>query len=221
MLALMLPALAIVKVVKIAVKRMGPAPARAAAGISAATPRKQFSNIWYWPLLGLIVFGFGAFMYWRGAAAGPLTAMKAKDLEEGKKPASSYLKVEGVPVWKETIAFKRTVVEAYVPVVSRDWKQDAVAVYVQVSEDDLSRPTEQVEEKTFTGMTAVGGLPGPVRVSFEQSKFKPAAGYVVIETKEEPAKLKGFGKWPMIVGAALVVGGLAVWGVKRMLSGRG
>ena len=66
-------------------------------------------------------------------------------------------------MWKETIAFKRTVVEAYVPVVSRDWKQDAVAVYVQVSEDDLSRPTEQVEEKSFTGMTAIGGLPGPVR----------------------------------------------------------
>ena len=160
-------------------------------------------------------------MYWRGATAGPLTDVSLKDLEDGKRPASSYLSVEGVPLWKAMVSFKETSVKCYVPLVSRDWKGEAVSVYVECSDDDVPRASAQLEEKTFKGVKAVGGLPGPVRVSFEKSAFKPAAGYLMIETKEEPGKLMGFGKWPMIVGAALVAAGMLWWGVKRVVVGRG
>jgi hypothetical protein len=227
MLVLILTALGIVKVVKVAVKSMGvggvtsPAAPTAGGATEIKSRGMQFSGIIVWPFMGLIAFAIGGFMYWRGATAGPLTAITAKELEDGKKPASSYLSVEGVPLWKETISFKSGSVECYVPLVSKDWKGDSVSAYAQVREDDLPRPSKQLEMKTFKGVTAVGGLPGPVRVIFEKGNFKPAAGYLVIETKEEPAKLMGFGKWPMIVGAALVVAGLSVWGVKRMVMGRG
>ena len=66
----------------------------------------------------------------------------------------------------------------------------------------------------------MGGLPGPVRAGFEKSAFKPAAGYLMIETNEKPARLMGFGKWPMIVGAGLAGAGLLAWGAKRMVMGR-
>ena len=66
------------------------------------------------------------------------------------------------------------------------------------------------------GLKAMGGLPGPVRAGFEKSAFKPAAGYLMIETNEKPARLMGFGKWPMIVGTGLILAGFVVWAVKRI-----
>ena len=144
MVVLLVPAGAVWKLIDVAVKKMGPGGATVGA-VGGGSYRKsrniRLPPVTILPLLGFIALGIGGFMYWRGATAGPLTA--------------------------------------------------------------------------------VGGLPGPVRVSFEKSLFKPAAGYLVIETKEEPAKLMRFGKWPMMVGAALVAAGLLVWGVKRMVAGRG
>jgi hypothetical protein len=223
MLVLIVPAFGLVKLVAVVVSRMGPGAGRSgvAAGATPTKPAEMRLPQWIiLPFLGLIVFGIGAVMYWRGATAGPLTAVNAKDLEDGKNPASAYLSIEGVPMWKETMRFKESSTKCYVPIVSPDWKGEAVWVYVECSDDDLPRPSAQLEIKTFKGMKAIGGLPGPVRVSFEKTMFKPAAGYLVIETKEEPAKLMGFGKWPMIVGAALVAAGMLWWGVKKMVAGR-
>jgi hypothetical protein len=222
MIVLVIPAAAIWKVIELAVRKMGPGGGGTAA--EAATHRKsrdiRLPGVAVLPLVGVIAFGIGAFMYWRGATARPLTALKARDLEVGKKPASSYLSIEGVPMWEETIAFKKTGKECYVPVVSQDWKGQAVSVYVECREDELPRPPGPLRIKTFTGMTAVGGLPGPIRVAFEKTLFKPAAGYLVLQTHDEPAKLMGFAKWPMIVGGGLVAAGLLVWGVKRMVASR-
>ncbi len=58
-------------------------------------------------------------------------------------------------------------------------------------------------------------------MSARKSSLKPAEGYLMIETREESAKIMEFGKWPMIVGAGLMVGGMLVWGAKRMVRGRG
>jgi hypothetical protein len=228
MLALLLPAAGILKLMQMGVKSLGPGGAgkstvaRAASGASGSKVADIRIPQWViLPFLGVIVFSIGAYMYWRGATAGPLTSVSLKDLEDGKRPASSYLSVEGVPLWKAMISFKETSTKCYVPLVSRDWKGEGVSVYVECSDDDVPRASAQLEEKTFKGVKAVGGLPGPVRVSYEKSAFKPAVGYLMIETKEEPAKLTGFGKWPMIVGVGLVAAGLLWWGVKRMVAGRG
>ncbi len=226
MFALILPAVGIAKLMRMAVKKLGPGIGTAPAagnitnGASTPKPARKIPVEFVWPFMGLICIAIGGFMYWRGATAGPLTAVKLQDLEDGKKPASSYLTVEGVPIWQQGIQFGSYGASWYVPLVSKDWKGDAVAVYVEVRGDDVPPRSKQLEIKSFKGMKAVGGLPGPVRVVFEKSALKPAAGYLMLETKEEPAKLMGFGKWPMIVGAALVVGGLVWWGLKRIVIGR-
>jgi hypothetical protein len=225
MVALVLPAWLIWKFVEVAIRRLGPGVGNAgdsavagAAGSSGVKPREiKLPAVTILPLVGVIVLGIGLFMYWRGATAGPLTAVKVKDLEEGKKPASSHLKVEGVPMWEETISFKKSGKDYYVPLVSPGWKPGVVAVYVECKEDDLPR-APGMEVKSFTGMRAVGGLPGPVRVAFEKNLFKPAEGYVVIETREDPVKLVRFAKWPTWIGAGLVGVGLMVWGVKKVLA---
>src|SRR6266550_424857 len=166
MLLVILPAAGIAKLVAVTVKRMGPGAGAVAAVAAGSTGTKAGDwRIPQWvilPMLGVIVFGIGAVMYWRGATAGPLTVVSVQELEEGKKPASSYLSVEGVPLWKETISFKESSVKCYVPVVSRDWKGEAVSVYIECRGEDLPRAPGQLEIKTFTGMKAVGGLPGPV-----------------------------------------------------------
>src|SRR5215213_5869142 len=118
----------------------------------------------------------------------------------------------------QMITFQKSGKESYVPVVSQDWKGGPVAAYLECKEDDLPRPPGLLEMKTFTGMTEVGGLPGPVRVAFEKSLFKPAAGYLVLAIHDEPAKLMKFAKWPTIVGAGLLAAGLLVRGVKRRMA---
>jgi len=226
MLALILPAAGIAKLIRLAVTKLGPGGGTAsvataiAGGAAAPKPAQKFSGDIVWPFMGLICIAIGGFMYWRGATAGPLTAVKLQDLEDGKKPPSSYLTVEGVPIWQQGIQFGSYGSKWYVPLVSKEWKGDAVAVYVEVHGDDVPPRSRQLEIKTFKGMKAVGGLPGPVRVIFEKGPLKPAAGYLMIETNEEPAKLMGFGKWPMIVGAGLVAVGIVSWGVKRMIRNR-
>ncbi len=221
MFALIIPVMGIAKLVQMAVKRLGPGAGGTVASAAGATEPKP-GNLHFpvLPFIGLIALGFGAFMYWRGATAGPLTAVSLKDLENGKKPASSYLSIEGVPLWKAMISFKQTSTKCYVPLVSRDWKGEAVVVYVQCDDDDVPRASAQLEMKRFKGVKAMGGLPGPVRVGFEKSAFKPAAGYLMIESNEEPARIMGFAKWPMIVGGAMVAAGLVWWGVKRMIPAR-
>jgi len=218
---LFIPAAAAWKIVKVSVRTMGPdSTATPQEGVYRKARNIHLPGVLILPLLGAIVFGIGAFMYWRGMTAGPLTAVKAKELEDGKKPASSYLTIEGVPVWDEAVTFKKSGKESYLPVVSQDWKGGPVAVYVECNEDDLPGSPGPLEMKTFTGMTEVGGLPGPVRVAFEKSLFKPAGGYRVLAIHDEPAKLMKFSKWPTIVGAGLLAAGLLVWGVKRMMARR-
>lgn len=222
MFALILPAAAIWKIVQVGVKTIGPGGS-ATVGETAVYRKARnihLPRMLLLPLVGSIVLGLGAFNYWRGMTAGPLTAVKAKELEDGKKPASSYLTIEGVPVWDEAVTFNKSGKDSYFPVVSQDWKGGPVAVYVECNEDDLPHPPGPLEMKTFTGMTEVGGLPGPVRVGFEKSLFKPAAGYRVLAIHDEPAKLMNFAKWPTIVGAGLLAAGLLVWGVKRIVSRR-
>ena len=226
MLVLMLPAIAFLQLVKVAMKTLAPGRLSNSTGSTViaggASGRKAPDfRIPQWvifPFLGVIALAIGGYMYWRGATAGPLTEVSVKDLEDGKKPASSYLTVEGVPLWKALVSFGDTSKKCYVPLVSRDWKGEAVAVYLECGDDDVPRVSDPLEMKTFKGMKATGGLPGPVRVSFEKSAFKPAAGYLMIETREEPAKLMGFGKWPMIAGAGLILAGFVVWAVKRILA---
>ena len=220
-LVLCLPAAAVWKIVQASVRTLGPG---GSATKQEAVYRKacniHIPGVLLLPLLGTIVFGIGAFMYWRAATAGQLTAVKAKDLEADKKPASSYLTIEGVPMWEEAITFNKSGKDCYVPMVSREWTGGPVAVYLECNEDDLPRPPGPLEMKTFTGMTEVGGLPGPVRVSFEKSTFKPAAGYLVLAIHDEPAKLMGFAKWPMIVGGAIMAAGLLVLSARRVFARR-
>jgi hypothetical protein len=225
---LFLPAAAIWKIVAVAVKKGGPGGG-ASAGAGGGAPaeakhhKPRFTHlppIAVLPLVGVIALGIGSFMYWRGATAGSLTAVTVKDLEDGKKPVSSYLTLEGAAVWEEAITFQKSGKESYVPVISRSWKGGPVAAYLECNEDDLPRPPGPLELKTFTGMTEVGGLPGPVRVAFEKTLFKPAGGYLVLAIHDDPAKLMKFAKWPMIVGAALLAAGLLVLVLKKMVAGR-
>src|SRR6266566_8783614 len=86
------------KFVLVAVKRLGPGSAATSSEMgapvdatAAAKPKIEAGFGGFLVFLGVIVLGIGAFMYYRGATAGELMRVSAKELEEGRKPASSYL----------------------------------------------------------------------------------------------------------------------------------
>ena len=125
MLVLMLPAIAILQLLKVSVKTLGlgsgsNSASTAVVGASGTkAPQRAIPQWVVFPFLGLISLAIGGYMYWRGASAGPLTEVSLKDLEDGKKPTSSYLSLEGVPLWKATVSFGETSKKCYVPLVSR------------------------------------------------------------------------------------------------------
>ena len=224
MFLLLIPAAVIWKLVESAIKKLGPGiappPAQSPAvapGTVAAPVKTEFGFGGFLLFVGAIALGIGIFMYWRGATAGELTAVAAKDLEEGRKPASSYLSIEGTALWKEMISFKKTSTDHYVAVISPAWKPGEVAVYLECRDNDIP-PVPQMGAATYTGLTAVGGLPGPVRVEFEKGLLRPKDGYVVLVLKDDPQRLKDFGKWPLLIGAGLLVVGVVWWLIKRSMA---
>jgi hypothetical protein len=172
----------------------GPTPAAAAADQWIRAHKFRLLGV----LLGLMGMAGGGVIWLHGRSAGPLTDLRAADLEAGRAPASGWVRPLGLPLWDQRLDFDAN--DSYAPVVSERWKPgDKVALFVRVA----SAPPPPPGPLKGDGMLVVGGLPGPVRTGFEQSRLPPAEHHQVVYLDRTPENEMAIGV--PLFGAGLIL----------------
>jgi hypothetical protein len=149
---------------------------------------------------GLVLAGMGGIAWWDGSrmTLAPTTALA---MEGGEAPPSRWLRIEGEPQedWAVTYGEKHRQ-DAFVPFVSPGWTPERpVAVVVKVGRG------RSLGNGPVQGVVSRAGLPGPVRVVFEEGGLPLDRRHLVIELGGDPDKEKVFGAIFGGIGALLVV----------------
>jgi hypothetical protein len=176
----------------------GPTPAAAAADQWIRAHKYRLLGAG----LGLMGLVGGGVIWLHGYSAGPLTDLRAADLEAGGAPASGWVRARGRPLWDRRIEFE--VNEVYVPVVSERWKPgDKVALFVRPNGPLTLVAAPVPPPLDGDGTLVIGGLPGPARTDFEKAGLPPAEHHQVVSMGWRPDNEMALGG--PLFGAGLIL----------------
>jgi hypothetical protein len=191
-----------------------------ARGRGAHTEPSKGARVPWAPLLLAAVFlGWAAYFAIEGWTAGPLTAVRPDQVASGQALPSRWVEVSGQLLLDAHVAFGKsgTSPDLFVPLVSPQWQPgEPVALYVKTTEH---RVGDIEASGKATGIVAWGGLPGPVKVAFEEAGLAPADRYRVLDAQTDPARERVKAAFGATVGGVALIIACVVWAVRRRRAG--
>jgi hypothetical protein len=159
-------------------------------------------------LFGVGLAGLGLFLAARDLGSGPLTTLDVAVLERGEETRSRHVDlVGGVLLADRSAAFRDgPALRTYVPYASHD---GASVAFVEIDQHER----DAILEGPLRGLLERDGLPGPVRVDFEE-RAEIAPTHWVLRYGSDPER-GWFALWAAGAGLVLLAIGSAVVVVTR------
>lgn len=147
------------------------------------------------------------------ASTDALQPLDVAALEAGQKPPSSYVVARGRLLYDRMVTQKESGLDKwFVPLVSPNWKE-GMPIRLYVSIPQLRR--EEAAKGDLKGMLSENGLPGPIRVSFEQSgRARPSQPHYYLAFGRVPETMRDAGWFFLISGAVVLALTALVWVIK-------
>jgi len=166
-------------------------------------------------MVSLVLVGTGVWMILPTWNARNQETISVGRLYQGKKPASSWVKVDGRLLWDEAAIEENkygSVTAYFVPLVPQTWEQgQAVNVFVRVRESDAD---DLAEFATIDGLIQPMGLPLDLRMMFDAEGPTPSSDAVYIHHGTNPKMQRQFAQVVIAIGFA-GIGGFFVMGRVR------
>lgn len=172
-------------------------------------------------VVGLFPVIWAMTWYARASSAGPRTEIALTDLEPGKRPASSWVRVQGKALRDMAFTFGPSgSEEVFVPVVAPTAGSSHEShLILKMSK---GKPFS-ADDKAFEGLLAPADLSGPVREKLRRDGVIHGDDYYVLELDRSPSDLRQTGEITCLIGCGFVavgvVMGLIKWARCRQMGG--
>jgi hypothetical protein len=155
--------------------------------------------------MGVVLLFMGGRDYLRAASAGAkIEPATAAQFETGQPPASTWVRVTGVPVIDATISYgTSSSPDDYVPLASAAEGPFPNGVRLYAKLRPRTTPGEQID-----GLVTKNDLPGPVRVRMEEMGLLKPGDHWVIDVGKDPARTQSTGQTLVMIGGGMTVLGL-------------
>ncbi len=145
----------------------------------------------YWGTLAIVLWVVGGLLWNTYRSSGQLMQTTIGEWEAGQEPESRWINLRGKALAAAAIKFgdlsRRDSGEVYVPLVSDKRRPgENVRVFLKLYAKDFYNKN-WAAATDFEGIVAWWGMPGPVRVKFEQHNLAPADNYAILEVGVSPA----------------------------------
>jgi hypothetical protein len=188
----------------------GALPARSLAALLASSGsrgalRARFGRARTW----LIVLGVGVTMavmstrdLYVAARGEKLLRVPIGALEKGAAPKSTWLRIDGKPLWESSLTTEeRREQQRYVPVVSDGWQPGTkVGALLRFAENEA----DSLGTQPLQGTVDITGVPGMVRSKYEESQFDVSEA-VLLDVGKSPSEKAGAAWFIMAIASLLVL----------------
>ncbi len=169
--------------------------------------------------MAMFLWIFGGVLWYDYATSQNMTDISIEDWEAGRDTGSRWVTLHGRVLADAAMSYgDRSRPDVFVPVVSKHWRPGKpVKVFLKVFHNE-AKSGRWAATDTHQGTVGFLGLPGPVRVAFEQGPLVPDADCVVITTGLN-AERNRYGAIAAITVGCLIMAGYCVFAALHSTAG--